>query len=176
MEYYTLKICGEKRELPLLPIGPKFKIASFNLLGDAVLVSKLAKELYEKIKYMDFEILVGLEVKTLPLIYELSKLLGKERYVILRKQYAGYMIKPIEVGGKWGLMLDGEDAKRIRDKKIILVDDVVTTGKTIRLAQELIEKAGGKTKAVISVIKQGEQKEPIEVPFFYITTLPLFDK
>jgi adenine phosphoribosyltransferase len=174
MDYYTLTLCGLKRQLSIVSVSPQLKIASFNLLGDRELVSLIAKEIIERIKYFDFDILVGLEVKTLPLVYEISRILGKDRYVILRKQQAGYMQNPLRVGGPKGLVLDGHDLDLIAHKKIILLDDVVTSGHTINIAQDLIQKAEGQVQAIVAVIKQGEPSYQFGKPFFYLTTLPLF--
>lgn len=174
MDYYTLTLCGLKRQLPIVSVSPRLKIASFNLLGDAELISLLAKEIIERIKYFDFDILVGLEVKTLPLIYEISRILDKDRYVILRKQQMGYMQKPLRAGGPQGLVLDGHDLNFITCKKVILIDDVVTSGHTINIAQDLIQQVKGQVQAIVAVIKQGEQSYQFSKPFFYLATLPLF--
>lgn len=176
MEYYTLNLCGLKRKLPLVSLGPKLKIASFNLLGDAELVSLVAQEMVERIKYFDFDVLVGAEVKILPLIYEMSRILGQDRYVICRKKILGYMVDPLQAGGQKGMVLDGPDGELIKNKKVVIVNNVVSTGRTMRVVRELVKKAGGDVVAAVAIIKQGELKTVIDEPFFYLTTLPLFRK
>lgn len=176
MEYYTLNLCGLTRKLPLVSLGPRLKIASLNLLGDSELINLVAQEMVERIKYFDFDILVGAEVKILPLIYEMSRILGQERYVICRNKILGYMVQPIRTSSQKGLVLDGPDANFIKGKKIVIVNDVVSTGKTTGVIKELVKKAGAKVVAVIAIIKQGEPQIAIKKPFFYLTTLPLFRK
>lgn len=171
-----MNLCGLRRKLPLLPLGPKLKIASFNLLGDAELVGLLAQEIIERIKYFDFDLLVGVEAKTLPLIYEISRAMGKDRYVILRKQYAGYMVNPVKAGNGKNLFIDSADVKIVKGKKVIIIDDVISTGRTVAVGKELIERTGGKLIAVAVVIKQGIQDFSVSVPLLYLTTLPLFRK
>lgn len=174
MDYYTLKICGLTRELPIVSLGPKLKIASFNLLGDGELVDELAEELVKKLKKLDFDYLVGPEVKVVPLLQVLSKKLKKPRYIILRKNIMGYMTKPITNKSKPTLVLNGPDAEILGGKKVIIVDDVVSTGRTIRVVQELMKAAGAEAIEAVAVFKQGKKEEEIEIPFFFLGTLPLF--
>ncbi len=174
MEYYNLKICGLKRQLPIVPLGPKLKIASFNLLGDGELVEKVADDLVKKLKEIDFDYLVGPEVKVVPLIQVLAKKLNKPRYVILRKNIMGYMTKPVSNKSKPTLVLNGPDAEILKEKKVVIVDDVVSTGRTIRVVQEMMKIVGAEVVGAVAVFKQGEKEEEIEVPFFFLGVLPLF--
>jgi adenine phosphoribosyltransferase len=174
VDEYTLKICGLTRELPIVPLGPKLKIASFNLLGDGELVDQIAEELGKKLKKVDFDYLVGPEVKVVPLLQVLSKKLKKPRYIILRKNIMGYMTKPMTNKSKPTLVLNGPDAKILKGKKVVIVDDVVSTGRTIRVVQELMKIAGAEVVGAVAVLKQGEKEEEIEIPFTFLGTLPLF--
>jgi len=174
MEYYDLKICGLTRQLPIVPLGPKLKIASFNLLGDGELVEKVAEELAKKLIKNDFDYLVGPEVKVVPLVQILSKKLKKPRYVILRKNIMGYMTKPVINKSKPTLVLNGPDAEILTGKKVVIVDDVVSTGRTIRVVQEMMKTIGAEVVGAVAVIKQGEREEDIDVPFFFLGVLPLF--
>lgn len=174
MKYYTLNLCGLTRKLPLVSLGPKLKIASLNLLGDGELINLVAQEMVERIKYFDFDVLIGAEVKILPLIYEMSRILGQKRYVICRKKILGYMVQPIRAGKREGMVLDGPDAELIRRKKVVIVNDVFSTGRTIGIVRELVEKAKGEVVAVVAIIKQGEPQAFLKEPFIYLTTLPLF--
>lgn len=175
MNYYTLKICGFVRQLPIVKIGPKYSIASFSLLGDVDLVEVLAIELMERIKYLDFDFLVGPEIKVLPLIYQMSQLLGHKNYIIARAKILGYMIKSLKSDGRKPLFLNGEDAERLRNKKVILIDDVVSTGKTMKEMENLVNKAQAKIVAIGCALKQGELQVEINKPFFYLQTIPLFN-
>lgn len=175
MNFYTLNLVGLKRQLPIVSLGPKLKIASFNLLGDGEMVEKAADEIAKRLKKISFDVLVGPEVKVVPLLHALSQRLGKQRYVILRKNIMGYMVSPITGKGKPTLVLNGPDAQTLQGKKVVIVDDVISTGRTIRVATDVVESAGAQVVAVACILRQGEQREiPIE-PFFYLDTLPLFN-
>lgn len=176
MNYYTLKICGLTRKLPIVALGPKLSIASFNLLGDGELVEKLAEALARKLKKTDFDYLVGPEVKVVPLLQALSKKAGKPRYVVLRKHIMGYMVKPISDKIKPNLVLNGPDAALLNEKKVVIVDDVVSTGRTIKVVRELMRLVNAEVVGAVAVLKQGVEEEQFEIPFSFLGTLPLFRK
>lgn len=144
MDFYTLKIGNLERKLPIISLTPKIKVASFNLLGDGELVEIITKKLAKKLKDVDFDYLVGPEVKVVPILQELSRVLKKKRYIVCRKEIHGYMISPIKTPGKHGLVLNGSDAKLITDKKVIIVDDVVSSGNTIKTISQLVTNCGAK--------------------------------
>lgn len=175
MAFHLLKIGRLKRKLPIVSLGPKIKVASFNLMGDRVLVEVLAKSLARKLRKYQFDFLVGPEVKVVPLLHELSRILAKKRYVICRKSIHGYMVSPLRTPGKNGLVLDGTDAELIKDKKIIIVDDVVSSGNTLRLVENLTNQAGASVVARVAVFKQGGKIEK-EIPdLIFLDSLPVFD-
>lgn len=175
MKYYTLKICGFVRQLPIIKIGPRYSIASFSLLGDIDLVEVIARELVERIKYLDFDFLIGPEIKVLPLIYQMSHLLGQEKYIIARQKILGYMTSPIKSDGRKPLVLNGPDADLLKNKKVVLVGDVVSTGRTILEMENLVNKTGGEIIAVACVLKQSELQVEIKKPLFYLQKIPLFE-
>jgi len=174
MKYHQLKLCGLKRELPIVALGPKLKIASFNLLGDSELVQVLAKEMAKRLKKIEFDILVGPEVKVVPLLQELSRLLKHRRYVILRKSIKGYMVKPVSTDSKPNLVLSGPDFDYLKNKKVVIVDDVVSTGRTIEVVNSLLFQAKAKTVAIFTALKQGDPPLSFSTPFFYLGKIPLF--
>lgn len=174
MDYYTLELCGLTRKLPIVSLGPHLKIASFNLLGDGELVEKVAQELTKNIKKFDFDYLVGPEVKVVPLLQALAPKLKKPRYVILRKNIMGYMVKPVTNKTKPTLVLNGPDAEILKGKKVVIVDDVVSTGRTIRVVKELMRMVGAEVVGAVAILKQGERQDELEIPFTYLGTLPLF--
>jgi len=176
MEYYVLKLCGLTRKLPIVSLGPKLKIASFNLLGDGELVEAVANDLVKELRKYEFDYLVGPEVKVVPLLQVLSQKLHKLRYIILRKNIMGYMVKPIMNKSKPNLVLNGPDAEILKGKKVVIVDDVVSTGRTIRVVQELIKMAKAESVGAVAVLKQGEKEDEVEIPFTYLGNLPLFQK
>lgn len=174
MEYYAFHFQGLSRKLPLVPLGPKLKIASLNLLGDGELVEASAKALAEKLKDIDFDILAGPEVKVVPLLHVLSQILGKPRYVVCRKKIYGYMTDPVTRGRNPTLVLNSPDAQLIQGKKVAIIDDVVSTGRTLKVMKELIEQNGGRVVVNAVIAKQGH--EPLEniENLIFLTTLPLF--
>lgn len=174
MSYYTLKLCGLTRKLPIVSLGPKLKIASFNLLGDGELVEKVAEGLEKETKKFDFDYLVGPEVKVVPLLQVLAKRLNKSRYVILRKNIMGYMVNPISNKSKPTLVLNGPDAELLKGKKVLVVDDVVSTGRTIRVVRDLMKMIKAEVVGAVAVLKQGEKQEDLEIPFSFLGKLPLF--
>lgn len=180
-DYFELSICGLKRRLPFIPVSPKTKIASFNILGDTELTEKIAVELAKKLKKYKFDYLAGPEVKVVPLIYELSKKLGHKKYVICRKSVKPYMVsptilKPLSYFPKHvrSLTIDGADRELLIGKKVVIVDDVVSTGVTIRMIKKLMEKIGAQVVATASIIRQGEKQFDEIDNFIYLTTLPIF--
>ncbi|OGM01870.1 hypothetical protein A2115_00265 [Candidatus Woesebacteria bacterium GWA1_41_8] len=180
-DFYPITLCGLKRKLPLIPISKNTKIASFNILGDAELTQKVALELSKKLKKIEFDYLVGPEVKVVPLIYELAKRLGHKKYVICRKSVKPYMtspsiLKPLSHFPKHvrPLVINGEDKIMLSGKKVVIVDDVVSTGVTIRMIKYLMDKIGAKVVATVAVIRQGEKQFDEMENFIYLAELPLF--
>ncbi|MEK7611577.1 MAG: phosphoribosyltransferase family protein [Patescibacteria group bacterium] len=174
MDYYALNLCGLTRQLPLVAIAPNLKIASFNLLGDGELVEAIAGELTVRLKAISFDYLVGPEVKVVPLLQVLATRLGKPRYVVLRKNIMGYMTGPLTGKTKPTMVLNGPDAQLLKGKKVVIIDDVVSTGATIEVVSELIKSAGAEVAAVYAIIKQGTEPEKISVPFYFLSKLPFF--
>lgn len=175
MKFYRLKLKGVSRDLPIVSLGPKIKIASFNLLGDGELVEAVSKALVKKLREVNFDVLLGPEVKVVPLLHSLSGRLKKPRYVILRKNIMGYMVRPVSSKTKPSLVVNGVDAEYLRGKKVVIIDDVVSTGRTINVVKEVAESVGAEVVLTAAVLKQGEQKENIDAPFFYLRTLPVFN-
>lgn len=177
MEFYELELCGLKRQLPIVYLGPKMRIASLSLLGDVELVQAASVALLKEIKDINFDYLVGPEVKVVPLLHEMSKRLGKPHYIVCRKSIKGYMINPLILHPAntfkklRSLIIDGSDQKLITGKKVVVVDDVVTTGTTISAVEELMQKAGAKVVGACSVLKQGDTQIP---NLIYLGKLPIF--
>lgn len=165
---------GLKRKLPVIAISPKIKVASVNLLGDTKLVNVFAEVLSSKIKNTGFDCLVGPEVKVVPLLHELSKKLKKDRYVICRKQIHGYMVRPVVTKFKPSLVLDGQDAKYLKDKKVVVIDDVVSSGRTMRMVEDLMNVVGAKVVSHIAVFRQGDIKDEIFKDLIFLGELPVF--
>jgi adenine phosphoribosyltransferase len=180
VKYYTLKLCGLTRKLPLTHISKRTRLASFSILGDVELVDKLADILAKKLRSYEFDYLVGPEVKVVPLVHAVAKHLGHKRFIICRKSTKPYMISPIILKPLpyfpkhvKPLVINGQDAERIQGKKVIIIDDVVSTGVTMRMMRKLMEKVKSKVVLEVAVLKQGEQFEPMK-DLLYLGELPIF--
>lgn len=180
MEYYTLELCGLSRQLPLVFVGKNTKLASFSLLGDTQLINKVADEFEKNLKKIEFDYLVGPEVKVVPLIYELSRRFKQEKFIICRKSVKPYMVTPVILKPLphfpkhvRQLVIDGNDAQMLKNKKVIIIDDVISTGVTMRMMVRLMEKVGAKIVLCASVLKQGEQFDKFE-NLLTLAELPIF--
>jgi adenine phosphoribosyltransferase len=178
--YYPIKICGLKRLLPLKSVSRHTQIACLNILGDIELVDKAAAALAHRLKPFEFDYFVGPEVKVLPLIHELSKKMKRRHYVICRKSIKFYMtsptiLKPLPYFPKHvkQLVIDGADSQLLQNKKVIIVDDVVSTGVTMRMIKKLMEKVNAKIVAYVAIIRQGEEQFDKLENFIYLTKLPI---
>ena len=179
MDYFDLTICGLKRRLPLVYVGKNTRLASFSLLGDVELVEKVADELGEKLKKLKFDYLVGPEVKVVPLVAELAHRFKHKRFVICRKSVKPYMVAPVVLKPLphfpkhvRQLVIDGVDAELLKGKKAVVVDDVVSTGVTVRMMGKLMEKVGAEVVAIATVLKQGEQFDKLD-DFIFLGELPI---
>jgi adenine phosphoribosyltransferase len=179
--YFEIEICGLKRQLPLKAISRHTKIATLNILGDVELVEKAATELSNQLDSIKFDCFVGPEVKVLPLIHELSKKMKLDRYVICRKNIPFYMVSPIILKPLpyfpkhiEQLVVDGTDSQFLKGKKVIVVDDVVSTGVTMRMISKMMEKVGAEIVAYMSIIRQGNNQFDKLENFFYLKELPIF--
>lgn len=174
MNYFKLKYYNLERNLPIVSMSPKLKVASLNLLGDEELVELLAQKLKIKLKGLDFDYLVGPEVKVVPVLQELSRLLGKKKYVVCRKQIRGYMVSPVKIHSRDSLVVDGNDATLIKNKKVIIVDDVVSSGGTLHAVNQLMEKCGAKVVAKTAIFIQGKTVSENLSDLIYLAKLPTF--
>lgn len=173
---YPVNIGGVRRELPIVQVGPGVAVALLNLLGDTELVEAAAQALAEKLP-AEVETLITPEVKAVPLAHALSRLTGRP-YVVARKTEKPYMINPvtrtvisITTGKPQLLVLDGTDVPLIKGKKVAIVDDVVSTGSTLKGLRELIEDVGGQMSAVLAVFTEGTPREDVMA----LGHLPLFE-
>lgn len=173
---YPVNIGEVRRELPIVQVGPGVAVALLNLLGDTELVEAAAQALAEKLP-AEVETLITPEVKAVPLAHALSRLTGRP-YVVARKTEKPYMINPvtrtvisITTGKPQLLVLDGSDVPLIKGKKVAIVDDVVSTGSTLKGLRELIEDVGGQMSAVLAVFTEGTPREDVMA----LGHLPLFE-
>ena len=177
MKTYTLHVAGLTRELPIIKLSYDLSIASFVILGDTEIVRKTAPIIAKKLPEVD--LIVTAEAKGIPLAYEISKVLNLNEYVVARKSVKAYMEEPIEVEvnsitttNSQKLYLNNRDAKKIKGKRIALVDDVISTGQSLKALERLVEKAGGKVLAKAAILAEGDAKDRKDIIF--LEALPLF--
>lgn len=162
-ETYTITIAGITRHLPLFEVAPGVRIAILNILGDTELVQAVARELAHRLRGIQADVLVTAEAKSIPLIHELAVQMGLP-YVVLRKAYKPYMGEALQAetlsittGKPQTLYLDEKDRRLIQGKRVILVDDVISTGSTLQGMRLLMEKAGATTVAQAAILTEGER-------------------
>ena len=177
---YAVEIAGLKRDLRLFEIKPGLKIAILNILGDTELVQACGKELAEKLKDTDYDVLVTAEAKSIPLVYALS-LETKMPYVVLRKSYKPYMgdalkaeTLSITTGQPQTLILDEKDRELVQDKKVVIIDDVISTGSTLQGMRMILEKAGASVAGEAAIFTEGDRAQWSDI--VALGHLPVFTK
>ena len=177
MKTYTLHVAGLRRELPIIKLSYDLSIASFVILGDTEIVRKTAPIIAKKLPEVD--LIVTAQAKGIPLAYEISKVLNLNEYVVARKSVKAYMEESIEVEvnsitttNSQKLYLNNRDAKKIKGKRIALVDDVISTGQSLKALERLVEKAGGKVLAKAAILAEGDAKDRKDIVF--LEALPTF--
>ncbi|MGG7179359.1 phosphoribosyltransferase family protein [Clostridium paraputrificum] len=177
MNTYNLELLSLKRELPLMKIKEDLAIASFVILGDTELVQTVAPVIADRLK--DIDVIVTAEAKGIPLAYEISKVLGMKEFIVARKSIKAYMDSPIteEVESittqkKQFLCLDKIDAEKLKGKNVAIIDDVISTGESLKAVESLVEKVGGVIKAKAAILAEGDSSDRDDIIF--IKRLPLF--
>ena len=175
---YAVEIAGLKRDLRLFQIAPGLRIAILNILGDTELVQACGKALAAKLKAVEYDLLVTAEAKSIPLAYALS-VETKKPYVVLRKAYKPYMGEAIQAetlsittGQPQILILDEKDKELMRGKKVVILDDVISTGSTLQGMRMIMEKAGAKVVAEAAIMTEGEKSQWLHI--IALGHLPLF--
>src|SRR4029079_10782340 len=146
-DVYPVEVAGVKRQLPLFEVKPGLKIAVLNILGDTELVEAAAGALAERLSSVSYDILVTAEAKSIPLVYALSVRTHKP-YIVLRKSYKPYMGETIQAetlsittGAPQTLYLDEKDRDLVAGRRVVLVDDVISTGSTLQGMRLVLGKA-----------------------------------
>ncbi|MDX1614272.1 MAG: phosphoribosyltransferase family protein [Candidatus Promineifilaceae bacterium] len=160
---YSVQVAGLTRHFPLFEVSPGVRIAIFNMLGDTFVVKAAAAALAERLRDIPGQVLVTAEAKSIPLIYEMSALMGLP-YVVLRKQYKTYMgdairaeTVSITTGNTQTLFLDEKDQRLIEGRQVLVVDDVVSTGSTLSGMKKIVSAAGGEVSQVAAVFTEGDE-------------------
>lgn len=175
---YKLKVAGLERHLPLCPIAENLYIGAFVLFGDVELTEKCAEALYEKAP--EHDVMLTAESKGIPLIHAMCRLSGKNRYVLARKSVKLYMkdvvaceTQSITTAAKQTLYIDGADAEYIKGKRVLIVDDVISTGGSLESLENLVRQAGGEIVGKMTILAEGDATERTDIT--YLEKLPLFD-
>ena len=176
--YYTMNIAGLDRDLPLCPISDKLMIGAFVIFGDMELTTACAKALLERIP--EHDVMITAESKGIPLICEMARLSGNERYVLARKAAKLYMknvlkveVNSITTANRQTLCLDGKDAEYLKGKRVVIVDDVISTGESLHALETLVNEAGGQIVGRMAILAEGDATRRDDL--VYLEKLPLFN-
>lgn len=177
-ETYKMTIAGLERELPRCPLNEKMDIAAFVMFSDVELTVASAEELLKKCG--DFDVILTAESKGIPLAYEMARQSGKP-YVVARKSVKLYMSDPVEVTVKsittvnvQKLYLSKEKADLLSGKRVLLVDDVISTGESLKALEKLTAAVGGEIAGEAAVLAEGDAADRDDIIF--LEKLPLFFK
>ncbi|MEE1075542.1 MAG: phosphoribosyltransferase family protein [Acutalibacteraceae bacterium] len=177
-EFYTMKIAGLERNLEKFPVNDKLDIAAFIIFGDVELTVKGCEELLKKVP--EFDVILTPEAKSIPMAYEMARQSGKP-YVIARKAVKVYMrnsievcVKSITTKNEQKLFLGETEVNIIKGKKVLIIDDVISTGESLAAVRELVKKAGGIEAAACAFLAEGDAADRDDIIF--LEKLPLFFK
>ncbi|MBR6920910.1 MAG: adenine phosphoribosyltransferase [Clostridia bacterium] len=180
-EYYEIEINGLKRNLPLCPLTDKLYIGAFVIFGDVELTKASAEGLLKLVPREDYDYMITAESKGIPLIYEMAAQSGQNKYFLARKAPKLYMrnilkceVKSITTAKKQTLYLDGDDAAEMKGKRILIVDDVISTGESLHALEELVLQAGGIVAGRAAILAEGDAWDRKDIKA--LQYLPLFDE
>ena len=176
-KYYKLNVAGLERQLPICAVSESLDIAGFVIFGDYELTEACARELINKIPEHDY--MITAEAKGIPLIHEMARQLGEKKHFVARKGVKVYMVDPISVEVNsittqktQTLYLDGKDAEMMKGKRILIVDDVISTGESLNALEKLVEEAGGIICGKACILAEGDAAKRDDIVF--LEELPLF--
>ena len=175
--YHHMTIAGVERDLPICRVTDDLYIGAFVIFGDVELTTACAKALLEKAPAYDY--LLTAEAKGIPLIHEMARLSGQNKYMLARKGPKLYMrdildvtVRSITTAKEQHLYLDGNDAKLMKGKRILIIDDVISTGESLRALEKLVEAAGGNICGRMAILAEGDAQQREDL--IYLEKLPLF--
>ena len=176
--FYRMKVAGLERDLPICPVTDTLYIAGFVIFGDQELTVACARELLARAPEYDY--IITAEAKGIPLAHEMAPQAGDAKYILARKAPKLYMtevfqssVKSITTAKEQTLYLDGADARLMEGKKILLVDDVISTGESLKALEVLVEKAGGIICGRMAILAEGDAQDREDL--VYLEKLPLFN-
>ena len=175
---YEMDIAGLKRDLPLCKVSDDLYIGAFVIFGDVELTVHCAAELLKRAPEYDY--LIAPEAKAIPLIYEMARQSGAEKYFLARKKAKAYMsgvfsvdVTSITTQGVQTLVIDTADAEQMKGKKMLILDDVISTGESLRAMEILVEKAGGIIAGKMAILAEGDAAKRDDI--ITLAPLPLFN-
>ncbi len=178
MMYYNIDIKGLKRDLPLCPLNENLYIGAFVIFGDVELTTHCAAELLKIAP--EYDVIITAESKGIPIAYEMARQAGNNRYIIARKAPKLYMknifkteVNSITTAKTQVLCLDGDDAEYMKGKRVLIVDDVISTGESLNAVETLVNQAGGNIVGRMAILAEGDAQDRKDILF--LAPLPLFD-
>lgn len=175
--YYHMTVAGLERDLPICPLNENLSIAGFVIFGDQELTVACARELLKRAPEYDY--IITAEAKGIPLAHEMARQAGNKKYILARKGPKLYMrdifsvtVNSITTAKEQKLYLDGADAALMKGKRILVVDDVISTGESLRALEALVEKAGGEICGRMAILAEGDAQDREDL--IYLEKLPLF--
>ena len=178
MQTYQITVAGCRRDLPLCPVNDSLSIAAFVIFGDVELTCACAHALLEKVPPHD--IMITAESKGIPLVYEMARQENAAHYLIARKAPKLYMrdilqvdVRSITTAAPQALYLDGADAALLCGRRVLIVDDVISTGESLHALEKLVLTAGGNIVGKAAILAEGEATERKDI--VYLAPLPLFN-
>ena len=176
--YYRMTVAGLERDLPICPLNEKLSIAGFVIFGDQELTVACARDLLKKAPEYDY--ILTAEAKGIPLAHEMARQAGDAKYILARKGPKLYMrdifsvtVNSITTAKEQKLYLDGADAALMKGKRILIVDDVISTGESLKALEALAEKAGGIICGRMAILAEGDAIDREDI--IYLEPLPLFN-
>ena len=176
--FYRMKVAGLERDLPICPVTEDLYIAGFVIFGDQELTVACAAELLKKAPEYDY--IITAEAKGIPLAHEMARQAGDKKYILARKGPKLYMrdifsvtVNSITTAKEQKLYLDGADAALMAGKRILIVDDVISTGESLKALEALVEKAGGTICGRMAILAEGDAINREDL--VYLEELPLFN-
>lgn len=175
---YEMDIAGLKRELPICRVSDTLYIGAFVMFGDVELTVHCASELLKRAPEYDY--IIAPEAKAIPLLYEMARQSGAEKYFVARKKAKAYMqgvfqvnVRSITTEGMQTLVIDSQDAELIKGRRILIIDDVISTGESLRAVEELVHQAGGIIVGRMAVLAEGDAARRDDI--IALAPLPLFN-
>ena len=175
---YEMTVAGVTRQLPVFNLSDELAIAAFVIFGDVELTVNCAKELVKKAP--EHDIMITAEAKSIPLIHEMARQMGVNKYIVARKGLKVYMENPVKVEvhsittqRKQELYIDQNDKDLMNGKRVLIIDDVISTGESLRAVEKLVKIAGGNIVGRMAILAEGDAKHRDDI--IYLEELPLLN-